>query len=724
MNRPAAPAAAPAARVPAPGAASAARAAFAAIADRFGRTLAPVVFGVWLVFAFDGLTLSMRGSHPDALLQLHWASIALGAALAVAAWIIAEAAALPLRIAARFTDRSLPPSTGPALVAAVVLVIGLAPGHAALARHLLGSWLTSLYALFPAVAALLCIDALRRRAGFVAGLVGAGLLGVGFALHGINAYLFTGLYPPLHQSLAVATATALIAAFSLAFAHWSGARCAVVTGVFGLTAIGAAAWPIDEAGARSGIIFHGTESMQALTAARPWLDADGDGIPTGFAGADCDDGDATVHPLMFEVPGNGKDDNCRLGDRVPGSDPPVAVDRRAPPSPGAAAWRTVHATPDVVLLFVDTLRWDVVDAMRPLGSAPLGITPNIDRLAARGVAFTQARTTAPRTPHAWMSLIRGRFLGRTLTCRSRLSDPKRDTLVHALNDAGYSTRARLVGKSWRRFHLHGGWDSLVEGGHVVRISGPATTRDALRLLAQSDGPQAGEPLLLVAHYADAHSPYLKHPDFAPASDSLVDRYRGEVRAVDAEVGRLLAAIEARGRPTVVVLFADHGENLGDHGQKGGHHGVSVYDEVVRVPLIITAPGVAAGRVEVPVSLVDVAPTVLELTGISGLAGADGQSLARHLFREPIAAAPTVSEFYDFGLSLQAVVDGRYKLIRDVRRGSVRLFDVVADPGELHDLTGAEGEVAARLGHWLDAWVEYRVDPTERRPDRCKSLVPE
>ncbi|MCB9554436.1 MAG: sulfatase-like hydrolase/transferase, partial [Myxococcales bacterium] len=468
-----------------------------------------------------------------------------------------------------------------------------------------------------------------------------------------------------------------------------------------------------------GIIFHGTESLQALAAAAPWLDEDGDGIPTGFAGADCDDGDAAVHPLMFEVPGNGKDDNCRLGDRVPGSTAPVEVERTALPSPGAAAWRAAHPLPDVVLVFVDTLRADAVDALRPRGAPPLGTTPHIDRLAASGVVFTQARTTAPRTPHAWMSLIRGRFLGRTLACRQRLRDPQGDTLVHALSDAGYHTRARLVGKSWRRFHLHEGWETLVEGGHVGRINGPAATRDAQRLLAEP-----GEPLFLVVHYADAHAPYLPHPGVEPASDSLVDRYRGEVRAVDAEVGRLLASIAARGRPTVVVLFADHGENLGDHGQKGGHHGVSVYDEVVRVPLIISAPDVAPRRVEDPVSLVDLAPTVLELTGASGLPGADGRSLARHLFGEPIAAAPTVSEFYDFGLTLRAVVDGRYKLVRDVRRGSVRLFDVVADPGELVDLTGEEPDVAARLGAWLDAWIEYRVDPSERRAERCKTLVPE
>lgn len=689
------------------------------LARRLTTTLAAVALGLWAVFALDALTIRARGGHGDALLWLHWASVALGAGVAIAAFIGAELLALPLRIARRRWPGLPAPSTAPAAVAGLLVVIAMAPGHAALARHLLGSWLTSLYALFPVIGGLLLIDHARRRArpaprvALALALVGAAALA-----HWINANLFTGLYPPLHQSLAVVTAVAAIAAAAVALTPASIRVHLALVGALAATALAAALWPTDRAGARSAIIFHGTESMQAMTAARPWLDGDGDGIPTGFTGADCDDDDPAVHPLMFEVPDNGRDDNCRLGDRTADAKAPVDTARGAPSSPGATAWRAAHPTPDIVLIFVDTLRADAIDALR----APdhkTGATPQIDRFAARAAVFEQARTTAPRTPHAWMSLIRGRFLGRTLACRARLRDPKTDTLMHTLQREGYSTRARLIGRSWRRFRLTGGWDTLREAGHVNQITGPSVTRDALELLEQDDDA----PLFLVAHYADPHAPYRPHPQFPAASDDLVDRYRAEVRATDHEVGRLLRAIDARERPTIVAVFSDHGENLGDHGQKGGHHGVSVYDEVVRVPLMIAGPGIEPRRVADPVSIVDLAPTLLDLIGADGLPGADGRSLAGHLFGEPMPPAPTVSEFYDFGLTLRAIVDGRYKLIRDVRLGSVQLFDLATDPGELVDIAGRAPDVTQRLGEWLDTWVEYRVDPVERDPSRCKNLVP-
>lgn len=688
------------------------------LARRFTSTLAAVTLGLWAVFALDGVTIRARGGHADALAWLHWASVVLGAAAAAVAWAGAELVALPLRIARRSSPRIPPPSTGPAVAAGIGVVIAMAPGHAALARHVLGSWLTSLYAVFPVVGGLLLVDLVRRRASRPTQLVAALALGaLGALAHWTNANLFTGLYPPLHQSLAVVTAVALIAAATLLLARGSLRLHLAVIGALAATALAAALWPTEQIGARSAIIFHGTESTQAMAAARPWLDGDGDGIPTGFAGADCDDGDPAVHPLMFEVPGNGRDDNCRLGDRTPDAPPPIAIERAAPTSAGAAAWRAAHPTPDVVLIFIDTLRADAVDALRPPGEST-GSTPQIDRFAARAAVFEQARTTAPRTPHAWMSLIRGRFLGRTLACRARLRDPRKDTLMHTLQGAGYTTRARLIGRSWRRFRLTGGWDTLREAGHVNQITGPSITRDALELLRDTD-----EPLFLVAHYGDPHAPYRDHAKFPAASDSLVDRYRAEVRATDHEVGRVLRAIEARGRPTIVALFSDHGENLGDHGQKGGHHGVSVYDEVVRVPLMIAGPGIEPRRISDTVSIVDLAPTLLDLVGADGLPDADGRSLAGHLFGEPQPPAPTVSEFYDFGLTLRAIVDGRYKLIRDVRLGSVQLFDLATDPGELVDIAGREPDVTKRLGEWLDTWVEYRVDPIERDPSKCKNLVP-
>ena len=127
----------------------------------------------------------------------------------------------------------------------------------------------------------------------------------------------------------------------------------------------------------------------------------------------------------------------------------------------------------MLLVFVDTLRWDFVDDDH---------TPNIAAMARRGVQFTQARGTAPRTPHAWMSLLRGRFVGRVLDCRRTIRHPGGDTLLHSLLAAGYKNWGRLVGRSWKKFHLTEGYSRLLQRDRTASISGHKVTQDVLRLM--------------------------------------------------------------------------------------------------------------------------------------------------------------------------------------------------------------------------------------------------
>ena len=448
--------------------------------------------------------------------------------------------------------------------------------------------------------------------------------------------------------------------------------------------------------ARAPIFFGGTETAHILGASDWVLDRDGDGFSAVFGGADCDDADPRVHPLAFERLANRVDDNCRGGDALV-----AASNNRVAPRPERLpAWRAEHRRPNVVLVFVDTLR---ADHLRE------DATPVLTRLAERSVVFEQARTTAPRTPHAWMSIVRGRFTGRTLDCRKSLRDPRKDTLPRRLLNAGYHTMGHLVGKSWARFHLATGWTRLEMHGHTNRKTGAVTTDGVKLLLARRP---LGRPFFLVAHYADPHAPYLAE------GDDLRARYLGEVRDTDAEIGRLLEALEGVRDETVLVVFSDHGENLGDHGDLGGHHGVSLYDEVARVPLLVAGPGFEPRRVSDPVSLVDLAPTLLDLLGEGSLDDPDGRSLAGYLLGEPPPPTYTISEFYDFGHALRAVVDGRYKLVRDVRHNAAQLFDVVADPGELRDLSTREPERVAALQRTLDTWVDGRADPSQPNPAAC------
>jgi arylsulfatase A-like enzyme len=157
------------------------------------------------------------------------------------------------------------------------------------------------------------------------------------------------------------------------------------------------------------------------------------------------------------------------------------------------------------------------------------------------------------------------------------------------------------------------------------------------------------PFLLWVHYFDPHAPYEAPPGFARPSTErvpvagktlppgvpsfarladLIRGYRGEVVYVDAELARLVAALRDLGLldATAVVVTSDHGEGLGDHGLL--EHGENLFDELVRVPLVVRAPGIARGqRLAGAVQLEDLAPTALELLGLPAPAGIDGRSLA-------------------------------------------------------------------------------------------------
>ncbi|MBU0553230.1 sulfatase [Myxococcota bacterium] len=674
--------------------------------------LAPTAVGVTLVALLDALTLLSRGAPPRALLYAALITAPLALLAAALLWGVLWISLASSRQLARALRRAPPPPERlVAALAGLLIALALHPAHQTFAKHALGAYITTGYALFVSLSLSAWLARLWRRAPDLSprwlralALVAAqGLI----AVHQINTQLYAGLYTPLHHGLTGLSVGLGVTAALLLLRARPRLAPHLLAGVLALGLIGLGAL-YDAAAARAHVFFSGTELQHLAALVDRALDWDRDGVSGALGGGDCRDDDPQISPLRYEIKGNDVDENCRGGawDGQRG----LAL-RPAPLTPGVAAWRAARGPLNVVVVFIDTLRADAVGAY----GATEGVTPHLDAFLATAARFTQARTTAPRTPHAWMSIIRARFNGRNLTCRQALRSPGARALPHVLQRAGYFTAAHLVGQSWPKFHLKGGWDRLMMKGHANNITGGIITRDALATLKAHDF--AHKPLFLVAHYADPHAPYLAHG--APGR-GLAARYRGEVAYADAQLGQLLAALKAQGRldDTIIIVFSDHGENLGDHGDAGGHHGVSLYDEVLRVPLGVYAPGVAPRVVEAPVSVVDIAPTILELVGARPLKGADGRSLAGYLFDAPPPPAPTISEFYDFDHRLQAIVDGRHKLILDARHNARLLFDVIADPQERKDLLTQAPEVARRLNALLDRWVDERSDPTQPRPREC------
>ncbi|UCF67884.1 MAG: sulfatase-like hydrolase/transferase, partial [Acidobacteriota bacterium] len=201
--------------------------------------------------------------------------------------------------------------------------------------------------------------------------------------------------------------------------------------------------------------------------------------------------------------------------------------------------------------------------------------------------------------------------------------------------------------------------------------------------------QPGQPAMLWVHLWEPHIPYRPPP---PLNERYRDDpYQGEVAAIDAIVGRLIDALRPLGRDgnALIAMASDHGEALGDHGEDT--HGLFLYDEVMRVPWIVHGPawGVRRATIEAPVSVVDIAPTLLEMAGIEPLDAIDGLSLAAALRADAgvPARAGVFAESWlpklDFGWSgLRAVVSGDLKYVEAPRP---ELYDLTLDPGELDDL---------------------------------------
>jgi arylsulfatase A-like enzyme len=169
-------------------------------------------------------------------------------------------------------------------------------------------------------------------------------------------------------------------------------------------------------------------------------------------------------------------------------------------------------------------------------------------------------------------------------------------------------------------------------------------------------------------------------------------YEQQVRYLDAELRPVFAALDARARPTVVVLYANHGESLGDHGLFA--HGTP-YQECVRVPLLIRHSATQGRRIETPVSLVEILPTVCEIAGLAADPDLPGRSLV------PLLAGNDVPPRPLFGRNLQDayVRDGRFKLI--VHEPGVReLYDLEVDPTETNDLAASRPDLVRRLDAML------------------------
>jgi arylsulfatase A-like enzyme len=352
---------------------------------------------------------------------------------------------------------------------------------------------------------------------------------------------------------------------------------------------------------------------------------------------------------------------------------------------------------DVVLITVDALRADHVGAY----GYPRAVTPNIDALARRGVRFGRAYAQAPHTSFSVASMLTGKYY--PTIARLAPGDPH-DPIAEILRRYGWKTAAFYPPAVFftDAFKLKAYEDNNFRFEYVKYEFLDAFERlDQIAAFFDQEKPRK---TFLWLHLFEPHEPYDARPGYSYGKNDI-DRYDSEIAYTDAAVGKLLAYLEKRRPGAVVIVTADHGEEFDEHG--GRYHGRTLYEEQVRVPLIIAVPGVPPRVVEGPVELIDITPTILGLLDLPIPARMRGTDLGPWLATPPAANArlpPAFAEVAD----TRMVVSGTDKIICELNWGYCSYYDLRLDPGEQKNLAEERPERVAAIKHLLDEWLDDHV----------------
>ena len=389
------------------------------------------------------------------------------------------------------------------------------------------------------------------------------------------------------------------------------------------------------------------------------------------------------------------------------------------------------APPNIVLIVVDALRPDFLGCYgydRPT-------SPNIDALARRGALFETAVAHAPWTKTSFASFLTSLypFQHGVVDWESVMPDTV-TTLPEVLGQGGYSTLAviNMLGITGE-FKVTGGFDQVSEAAKRNRDAF-ATTQDAVELIKNSR-----KPFFILIHYFDTHWPYRPAPQYVDLvrregePDPFTSRSAGQgrgarmpakgvvdgekllysacIRFVDDAVGRLLGFLDGAGlkQKSVIIVTSDHGEAFWEHGV--GSHGGNLYDEAIKVPLVVSYPAKYrdARRVPTQVRHIDIAPTIMDFAGVVDKGHREGTSLRRLIEGGDLGAARQTVVPQDVALcesslrkspDTKCVRTDRFKLIIEPATGLAEFYDLLEDPLERSNVRSGMPAEADSLGRIL------------------------
>jgi Sulfatase len=357
------------------------------------------------------------------------------------------------------------------------------------------------------------------------------------------------------------------------------------------------------------------------------------------------------------------------------------------PARDLSAFRAAASGRNIVLISLEST---AAQYLGIYGATP-DVMPNLSTLARSAVVFDNAYAVYPESIKGLFSILCSTYPV-SGSSESYAAAPCRP-LPALLSAAGYRTAlfhsGRFLYLGMESVIRGRGFDVLEDAGDIggnrrssFGVDEPSTVARMLRWI---DGLPPGRPFFLTYLPIAGHHPYeTPDPGPFPERDEFA-RYRNALHYGDASLATLIDGFRARSleQKTVWIVLGDHGEAFGQHDGNYGHT-FQLYDENIRVPFLIAAPGLIRRQIRAPqvVSLLDTAPTVLDLAGLAAPREHLGHSMLDPQWRMALF-------FADYSLGLVGLRDGPRKFIYELNSGRSRLFDVTRDPEEKTDLARAD-----------------------------------
>jgi arylsulfatase A-like enzyme len=423
-------------------------------------------------------------------------------------------------------------------------------------------------------------------------------------------------------------------------------------------------------------------------------------------------------------------------------------------TPVQAGPRAIDFNGNVLFIMVDTLR---ADRLGVAGYKRDGksLTPTLDKLVGESVYFSRAYAQSPNTPRSVPSFMASRYPSQVKV--DTTTDANYPTvldenvlLFEVLKPAGLHTSgitshfyfcdpvrrpAECASfKKQKKPNIAQGADEWDNTG-VVDVAGSnkqiASPQLVPRAIAKLDEyAKSNQRFAMFVHLFEPHSTYMEHegwPITEKGVAGLVQKYDYEIAFVDQWIGKLLDGLDAAGlrESTMVVIMADHGEAFGVHsfaGETMFFHGQTLYDELLRVPVIMRVPGVAPRAFDGVVQLIDLAPTIVDVLGIAKPASWVGRSLVPAMVGQDLPPKPAFAELlaapsWNHKAKAMITADGAWKLFyrQDDRR--YELYDLAKDREERKDVYTSQKAVAEKLVGELNDWLEVELPnpPGEPKP---------